>query len=541
MLNFPRWKVLMIVGFVLFGILTSLPNFLTEKQAESLPGFMPSDTLSLGLDLKGGVYLLFEAKTEDIIGLRLKTLASQIRDMSTTEGRRRDIPRPERVRFDGVSTETNSVTFKLRDSAHEQKALNLLNPVIETQIGGGLTGVGITELELSNEGDQFTITLTEQGIIQQQRDAISRSIQVIRERVDPTGVKEISLKPSGNNRIILEVPGASDPQEIIRLVGRTARLSFHDVVSNLSAAEIQAGPLRPRQLRKDFKRGGKIVIHEREIVSGDDLTDASVTFDEQGQPAVAFVFNSRGGRRFGDHTRKNIGRPFAILLDDLVISAPRIVSPILTGSGQITNMGSVADANELALLLKSGALPVKLTVKAQKTVGPDMGADGVAAGSLAAMVGFIAVVIYMVLSYGRFGLAANVALIVNLFMIIGLLSLSGATLTLPGIAGIVLTIGMAVDANVLVFERIREEQRLGRKPFQAFSNGYEQAFSTIMDANITTFIAAAVLYMLGTGPVQGFAVTLAFGILTSMFTAILLTRLILATWLKRARPASLPI
>ncbi|MBL4791239.1 MAG: hypothetical protein JKY60_20060 [Kordiimonadaceae bacterium] len=372
MLNFPRWKVVMIVGFVLFGILTALPNFLSEKQVASLPGFMPSDTLSLGLDLKGGVYLLFEAKTEDIISARMKNLATQIRDISSTEGRRRDNERSERVRFDNVTVNGHSVTFKLRDIAHEQKALDLLEPVTQAQVGAGITGVGVTEIELEQVGDQFVLTLTEPGIVRLQRGAISTSIEVIRRRVDPDGVKEISLKPSGDNRIILEVPGANDTQEIIDLVGKTARLSFHDVVTTLSPREIQAGPLRPRQLRKVLKRGGYIVIKEREIVSGDDLTDARPSFDDQGQPAVSFVFNSRGARRFGDHTRKNIGRPFAILLDDIVISAPRIVSPILTGSGQITNMGSVADATELATLLKSGALPVELFVKAQKTVGPDM-------------------------------------------------------------------------------------------------------------------------------------------------------------------------
>jgi len=543
MLTFPRWKVLMILGVVLLGILTSLPNFLSEKQREALPSFMPEQTLALGLDLQGGVYLLFEAKTEDVIATRLTNLSEQVRDISLTEGRRRDIPRDQRVTFSGIKVQDNSVVFRLRNPELVDGAREKLAPFIQAQVGTNAFGAaGATEIELTHEGAEFRLELTEQGILIQQREAIARSMEVIRRRVDPDGVKEISLKPSGSNRIILEVPGAENPQELIDIIGKTAKLSFHDVDSNLSPEDIEAERFnKSRYSKVQMKEGGYIVIHNREIVSGDDLTDAKPSFDQSGQPAVAFTFNTSGSKRFGNHTAKNIGRPFAIKLDDEVISAPRIIGAILGGSGQITNMGTTADAQELATLLKSGALPVELTVETQKTVGPDMGQEGVDKGKLAAVIGFVGVVIYMIFSYGRFGIAANMALITNLILIMGALSVFQATLTLPGIAGIVLTIGMAVDANVLIFERIREEQRNGRKPFQAVEQGYGQAFSTIMDANITTFIAAAVLYMLGSGPVQGFAVTLAVGILTSMFTAILLTRLILTSWLKRARPTTLPI
>jgi len=543
MLTFPRWKVLMILGVVLLGIVTALPNFLSEEQRSKLPGFMPSQTLSLGLDLRGGVYLLFEAKTQDVVATRLANLAGQVRDISRTETRRRDITRAEKVTFTGVKVRGNSVVFQLQHPDLVDKAREKLLPLAQAQVGTNAFGAaGATEIEMTHEGAGFVMTLTEQGILIQQRDAVARSIEVIRRRIDPEGVKEISLKPSGSNRIILEVPGADDPQTIIDIIGKTAKLSFHEVNTELSADDMEAGRFNSSRFEKvAMKDGGFIVIRKVAIVSGDDLTDAKASFDQRGQPAVSFAFDTIGSKQFGNYTRQNIGRPFAIKLDNEVISAPRIVTAILTGSGQITNMGTTADAQQLATLLKSGALPVKLTVENQKTVGPDMGADGVAAGSLASVVGFLGVVIYMVLSYGRFGLAANVALISNLILITGALSLFQATLTLPGIAGIVLTIGMAVDANVLVFERIREEQRAGKKPFQAMEQGYGQAFSTIVDANITTFIAAAVLYMLGSGPVQGFAVTLVIGILTSMFTAILLTRLILAVWLKRARPAKLPI
>ncbi len=532
MLNFPRWKVLMILSVCILGILTSVPNFLTTEQQEELPAFLPSQSLNLGLDLRGGVYILFEATTEDVLTARLANIADQVRD----------IRRGERgLTFRKIKTRDQSVSFEVSRDDMIPLALEKLRPLTQLVASATAYGGGIQEVTMEQTGKDFVLTLTDEGIIAQQREAIARSIEVIRKRVDPEGVKEITLKPSGNNRIILEVPGADDPQEIIAIVGKTAKLSFHDVITNVSAADIQAGRLRPRQKALPMKEGGSIVINERVIVSGDDLIGAASAFDQGGKPAVSFKFNTSGSKRFAKHTSENIGRPFAIALVGVVISAPTIQSAIIGGGGIITNVGTVADTQELATLLKSGALPVKLKVATMKTVGPDMGKEGVAAGKLASLIGFVGVIIYMILSYGRFGVAANIALIINLFLIMGTLSLFQATLTLPGIAGIVLTIGMAVDANVLVFERIREEQRAGRKPFQAMEQGYSQAFSTIVDANITTFIAAAVLYLLGSGPVQGFAVTLAVGILTSMFTAIVVTRFFLSLWLKRARPTTLPI
>ncbi|MBL4839173.1 MAG: protein translocase subunit SecD [Kordiimonadaceae bacterium] len=534
MLNFPRWKVVMILGVVLWGVLTALPNFLSESQRAALPGFMPSDTLNLGLDLQGGVHLLWGAQTEDVVTARLNNIADQIRDIRRSE---------KGLNFRKIRIEGQSVLFEITKEEMLPLAQEKLQPLTLSTTGAAnpLLGGGVQEMTLENEGKTFTLTLTEQGIAVQKRDAIARAMGVMRKRVDPDGTKEITLQPQGGDRIILEVPGANDPEAIKKLIGKTAKLSFHDVVTGLSQSDIAKGRLRPRQKLLPLSDGGALVINERVIVSGDDLTDAKPSSDQNGRPAVSFTFNTAGSRRFANHTRKNIGRPFAIVLDGQIISAPTIQAAILGGSGIITGAGNVAETTELATLLKAGALPVKLTVLAERTVGPDLGADSIEAGSLAAIIGFIAVIIYMVLSYGKFGLAANVALITNLILIFGALSLLQATLTLPGIAGIVLTIGMAVDANVLIFERIREEQRAGKKPFQAMEQGYGQAFSTIIDANITTFIAAIVLYMLGTGPVQGFAVTLAIGILTSVFTAVLLARLILSTWLKRTRPTRLPI
>ncbi|WP_417450247.1 protein translocase subunit SecD [Kordiimonas sp.] len=536
MLTFPRWKVLMILAVCLFGVLTAAPNFLTEEQRAELPGFMPSKSLSLGLDLQGGVYLLWGAETDDVVKSRLDNLADQVRDV-------RNSNRQFKIR--SIRTEGQLVRFRVEAEDQIEAARQELLPLTQNSVGATnpLMGGGVKEVEMTRDGGEFTLALTEQGIEVQKRDAIARAMEVMRKRVDPDGTKEITLHPQGNDRIILEVPGASDPEEIKRLIGKTAKLTFHDVNTNVSPEDIARGRLGARERAVPMADSpGQIVIKERVIVSGDDLTDAKAAFDgNTGRPAVAFTFNTAGAKRFGNHTRDNVGRPFAIVLDNTVISAPNIQQPILSGSGQITGVGTAAEAQELATLLKAGALPVPLTVLEQRTVGPDLGSDSIEAGEWAATVGFAGVIVFMLLAYGGFGLAANLALITNLVLIMGMLSLFQATLTLPGIAGIVLTIGMAVDANVLIFERIREEQSNGRKPFGAMEHGYGEALSTIMDANITTFIAAAVLYMLGSGPVQGFAVTLAIGILTSMFTAVVLTRLILATWLKRAKPARLPI
>lgn len=544
MLTFSRWKIIMISLVCLYGIVTALPNFLGEEGRRDLPDFLPSDTLNLGLDLQGGVHLLWGAETDEVVRARLNNIADQVRDISRDEARRRDVPREQRVTFTNIRVQGESVSATVRNADLAEEARQKLLPLTQPaqQVGlGNVLGPSVEEVTMERDGATFTFTLTEAGIELQKRDAISRSIEVMRKRVDPDGTKEITLQPQGNDRIILEVPGASDPEEIKRLIGRTAKLTFHDVETGLSQEDIRNGRLRPRQAALPTLEGQIIVINERVIVSGDDLVDAKPSYDQNGRPAVSFTFNLTGAKRFGTHTSNNINRPFAIRLDDSIISAPTIQSPILNGSGIITNVGSIQEVAELATLLKAGALPVELTVLAERTVGPDLGAENIEAGGLAAMIGFAAVMVYMIMSYGRFGFAADIALIMNLLLIMGALSFFQATLTLPGIAGIVLTIGMAVDANVLVFERIREEVRIGSKPYQAMEKGYGQAISTILDANITTFIAAAVLYLLGSGPVQGFAVTLGIGILTSMFTAVVLTRLFLATWLKRARPAKLPI
>jgi len=532
MLNFSPAKVTLILLVCLYGALAALPNFLGEDRRAALPAFLPSSTLSLGLDLQGGVHLLLEAQTEDVVESRLKNLAGAVRDIRRRE---RDL------NFRNIRISGRSIIFDVSRDDMVDRAREELRQL--TQSGQTLSpfGTPVQEVSLDRDGNRFTLALTDEGVIQQQRDAVARAIEVVRRRIDPDGTREIIVRPQGADRIILQVPGEDDPTELIRLINRAAVLTFHDVDTAVSGADIQRGRIGAGRTIVSSDNGLTLVIYDRSIVSGADLTNAQASFDSGGQPAVAFTFNTAGARRFANHTRENVNRPFAIMLDGKLISAPNIQSPILGGSGIISGVGSTADAQELATLLAAGALPVPLTVLEQRTVGPDLGADSIEAGKWASAIGFVGVIIYMLMSYGGFGLAANISLIINLVLIMGALSLFQATLTLPGIAGIVLTIGMAVDANVLVFERVREEQRQGKKPFAALEQGYAQAFSTILDANITTFIAAAILYALGSGPVQGFAVTLAIGILTSMFTAIVVSRMLLALWLHRAKPETLPI
>ena len=543
MLDFPRWKVITILLVCFFGFLGALPNFLDEETRAEMPAFMPTQTLALGLDLQGGVHLLLAADTADVVKTRLKNLLGEVQDIrrdKNNPGNRRLI-RSVRPVGDTVVVEARVGNTEETTDETIEKVRKLLFPVTQAVAATTSIAGGVTEIDMEREGRLFTLSLTEQGVLMQKRDAVTRSIEVIRKRVDPAGTREITLQRQGEDRIILQVPGESDPRRLLEIITQAAKLTFHEVMNTLSPEDMARGRVPPGVEIVKMKEGGSIAIRSRVIVSGGDLTNAKAAFDQNGESAVAFTFNARGARRFADYTRKNIGKLFAIRLDDEIISAPRIQTAILGGSGQITGMGGVEESTNLATLLKAGALPVALTVMEQRTVGPDLGADSIEAGKWASMLGFVAVIVFMGISYGRFGLAANTALIVNLILIMAALSFFQATLTLPGIAGIVLTIGMAVDANVLVFERIREEQNAGKAPFAAMDTGYAQAFSTIMDANITTFIAAAVLYMLGTGPVQGFAVTLAIGILTSMFTAVMLTRYILATWLRLSRPAKLPL
>jgi len=538
MLNFPRWKVALILLTCLVGIILVVPNFFSREQVAEFPSWMPSKQINLGLDLQGGAHLLFEVKVDAVIEERLDTLVDDVRSaLRPRDG-------SERIGYTNFRVEGTAVSFDLVDPAERDLAVERIDDLSAVTVGP--FGAGARDLEVATEGDRnVTVRLTEAAIEQRKRSAVNQSIEIVRRRIDELGTREPSIQRQGDDRILVQVPGVGDTEELIRTINTTAKMSFRMVDHTTSVEEAQRGRVPPGSEllpSAEDEAGGPryYVIRKRTLISGDSLVDAQPSF-QNGNPVVSFRFDASGAKRFADATRDNVGRLFAIVLDDKVISAPRIREPILGGSGIIEGNFTVEGANELAVLLRAGALPAPLSILEQRSVGPDLGADSVAAGEIAAIIGFSAVVVFILISYGFFGVVANIALFLNVALIGGALSLLQATLTLPGIAGIVLTIGMAVDANVLVFERIREEAKAGKNPFAAIDAGYSKALSTILDANITTLIAAAILFEFGSGPVKGFAVTLAIGILTSVFTALMLTRLMLATWIRRKRPQSLPI
>jgi preprotein translocase subunit SecD len=384
--------------------------------------------------------------------------------------------------------------------------------------------------------------VTEPAYIERIRQAVDQSIQIIERRVNELGTVEPSIQRQGADRVLVQVPGLQDPARLKELLGKTAKLTFRMVDLSATPDPGRVPPDSELLYGTKAENNQPYLIEKRVVVSGEDLTDAQPGFDQRtSEPIVTFRFNSNGARRFAQATQENVGRPFAIVLDNEVISAPVIREPILGGSGQISGNFTIEQANDLAILLRAGALPAPLTIIEERTVGPGLGQDSIEKGKLAAYVGTLMVVIFMFLTYGLFGLFANIAVAINVAMIFGVLSLLNATLTLPGIAGIVLTVGIAVDSNVLIYERIREEVRAGKSAIMAIDAGFTRALATIMDSNITTFIAAAVLFYIGTGPVRGFAVTLGIGIITTVFTAFTLTRLIVATWVRLRRPRVVPI
>ncbi|MBC6439856.1 MAG: protein translocase subunit SecD [Rhodospirillales bacterium] len=538
MLQFPPWKIWTVVIVCALGLAFALPNVLPRETAESLPTWLPHKQISLGLDLSGGAHLVVQVDAEAYVEDRINTVEIEIRQALRDEriGARR-------IGVEGVPAEISGGEFVAGDDA---------GPVLTFQLRR-LEDIEAAREELFELIEDFNIvindeggiraTMTGQGLTQGLSDAVERTLEVLGGRIDPNGVLEPIIVRQGADRILIQVPGIEDTQDLRTRLGQTARLTFHlvDSEANLAAAlegNVSIGSmLVPTYLNEP---PGHYVVEESWVVSGDSLTDAAATF-QQGRPVVAFSFDGVGAARFCDTTMQNVGRPLAVLLDGEVISAPRINSAICGGNGIIEGAFTATETQELALLLRAGALPVPLTVVEERTVGPTLGADSIEAGKIAASIGFVAVIVFMVICYGRFGIFANIALFTNLVLIMGALSLLQATLTLPGIAGIVLTVGMAVDANVLIFERIREEVGHGRTPLNAVEAGFRRAMTTILDANITTAVAATLLFFLGSGPVKGFGATLAIGIVTSMFTAIMLTRMLSYLWLRRARPQTLPI
>ncbi len=540
MLYFAPWKILTVVFVCLLGLAFMVPNFFDERTLEGAPDWLPHKQINLGLDLQGGSHMLLEVELASVVQDRLKALVESIR------GELRSEPRIGYRRL-GVARDAVTVTIpkaeQVEDAGSRIRALaTTIGPNPLTGLGGGRD----FELELV-DANRYVVTLTEEAINSAQQSALTQSVEIVRRRIDELGTKEPTIQRQGEDRILVQVPGLQDPERLKALLGKTAKMVFRLVDMTTTPADALAGRVPPgSELLESDERDAQgkpvqyYVVRKRVMVSGENLVDSQPTFD-RGQPVVSFRFDSIGGRRFGDATAKNVDKPFAIVLDNRVISAPRILSPILGGSGIITGGFTAQSANDLAILLRAGALPAPIKIVEERTVGPALGADSVSAGKIAAVIAFAAVMVFMFLSYGLFGLAANGALVINMILIIGALSAMQVTLTLPGIAGIVLTMGMAVDANVLVFERIKEEARSGKTPFAAMDSGYRRALGTILDANITTLIAAVILVVMGSGPVQGFAWTLGIGILTSVFTAVTVTRLMLVLWLRRRRPVMLPI
>lgn len=554
MLQFSFSKKLLIWAVCAIGILMAVPNmfYSTVEQsndaenvllsgapatpeltavAEQWPTWMPSAIVNLGLDLRGGAHLLAEVRVEDVYIERINSYWPEVRDALREDRavigtiRRQDSPDNElRVRI----SKPEAIETALA------KVRTLARPV-QT-----LTGVGATDIDVTGEGGDIVIRLSEAERLATDQRTMEQSLEVIRRRVDAAGTREPTIQRQGDRRILIQVPGIGSAEELKILIGKTAKLTFHPVLGRTGDAEAR---VTGRQLLlPDAEQQSVFYILEKTpTITGDHLVDAQAAFDQNNRPAISFRLNPTGGRIFGEYTASNIGQAFAIVLDAEVLSAPTIQSHIPGGSGIITGQFDVESTTRLAIQLRAGALPAKVTYLEERTIGPELGQDSIDAGALACVVAFAVVLIFMILSYGLFGMFANIALIINVGLIFGLLSMIGATLTLPGIAGIVLTIGMAVDANVLVFERIREELKAGKSPVRSIELGYERAFSAIIDANVTTLIAAVILFVMGSGPVRGFSITLGIGIITSVFTAIWVTRLLISIYIGRRRPTTIEV
>lgn len=554
MLQIDTWKRVLIWAVCLAGLFFSFPNMFysrvemhndavaeiealgatpeREAAARAWPDWLPSTLVNLGLDLRGGAHLLAEVRVEDVYADRMDGYWLNVRDALVEI--RDQVGFVERL--DGAPPDELRVRISKPEGmpAALEAVRRIAQPVVS------LTGIGAVDIEVEGQGDTLIVRLTEAEKLATDNRTMQQSLEIIRRRVDEVGTREPTIQRQGKDRILIQVPGIGSAEELKALIGTTARLTFHPVIRVTNDPDYPTGP--GEILVQDLEDKDQFyVLEATAILSGEDLVDAQPSFDQNGRPAVSFRFNPSGARIFGQYTSENVGALFATVLDDKVITAPQIREPITGGSGQITGNFTVESSTQLAVLLRAGALPAEMIFLEERTVGPELGQDSIEAGEIASLVAFAAVMVFMVLSYGLFGVFANIALLLNVGLLFGVLSVIGATLTLPGIAGIVLTIGMAVDANVLVFERIREELKTARGPSRAIELGYERALSAIMDANITTFITAAILFALGSGPVKGFAVTLGIGIVTSVFTAIYVTRLLIVMWFERKRPRTIEV
>lgn len=532
MLRFARWKIVAILMMTAVALLIIVPSLLPIPTRDALihamPKWIPVRTIVLGLDLQGGSHVLLEVDSASLI----KTEVQNLRDDT------RRVLRQEKIPISGgVGILPRGVQVHVPNPAERAKLIPKLQQM-EPPVGSALVGAGggAPSIDVKDSGNGLIkVTLTQAGITEKVRRAVEQSIEVLRRRVDALGTTEPNIQRQGNDRIQVEVPGLQNPDRLKQILGTTAKLEFRLV------AQPGEDPSNYDMLDQ-VDQPGKLPVEKQIMVQGQDLTDAQPGFDSRTQePVVNFRFNIRGGQRFGEVTSENVGRPFAIVLDGKVISAPRILSPITGGSGQISGHFTVESANNLSILLRAGALPAKLSIIEERTVGPGLGQDSITAGKDAAFVGAGLVLVYMLTTYGVFGIFADIALLVHIAIIFASLILLGATLTLPGIAGIVLTIGMAVDSNVLIYERIREEVHSGRSIISSLDAGFKRAFATIVDSNVTMFVAAAILYYFGSGPVRGFAVSLGLGILTTIVTAVTMTQMMIALWYQYMRPTKLPI
>jgi preprotein translocase subunit SecD len=521
MIHIPLWKKILTIGVCLLGIIFVSPNFFTREQLSHFPSWFPKNQVVLGLDLQGGAHLLLEVDFDAVAKEQMHTLTDTVRATF----------RKERIGYTGLAAKKGFVTLTLRNPNDLEKATSLIKQAD-----------GQVDVTSSPEG-QITLRLNEAAMNERKKSALAQSIEIVRRRVDETGTAEPFIQQQGEDRILVQLPGLNDPTRIKNLLNKTAKLYFRFVDTSVTAEPGKPVPGADILPSQEQHEGQSVyyAVKKQVIVSGENLIDAQPGFDQYNRPNVAFAFDALGAKKFGDATRTNVGKLFAIVLDDKVISAPRINEPIPGGKGNISGSFTVQEAQDLALLMRAGALPAPLKVIEERTVGPSLGADSIVAGERATIIAILMVAAFMLIAYSFFGMVANIAVIVNLILLFAILSVTHATLTLPGIAGIALTIGMAVDANVLINERIKEELRHGRKMLSAIDAGYNRAMTTIIDSNLTTLIGVGLLYHFGSGPTRGFAVTTSIGIIVSMFTAISLTKQIVAWWIMWKRPTRLPI
>jgi SecD/SecF fusion protein len=538
MLQFPNWYKVVTALVIALGILFALPNALPGWVVARMPSWLPTNSVTLGLDLQGGSYVLLEVGIDQVYKDKLETLTADIRVRL----------RKAHIGYRNLQTNPDSVSLQILDPTQYDQAKSILDDLNPT-VGGSLLAVGARSFDVAEPGHQTIVMKMTDGFrAATQESTMSESLEVVRRRIDNLGTREPTITREGDKRIVVQVPGLSDPQRLIDDLGKTGKMTFQLVDESADPAQVARGivPIGDEVLPQQKERNGltqpPLVVERRVLVNGDRLKTARPDYDQQtGQPDIVFSFDTVGAKEFADATAANVGHRFAIVLDKEIITAPNIISPILAGTGDITGNFTVQSSTDLAGIIESGALPAPLHPIEQRTVGAELGADQVNAGKISALGGLVMVCLFMVLRYGLFGLFADVALMLNIVFLMAILTMFGATLTLPGIAGIVLTMGMAVDANVLIYERIREEQRNGRTIIASIDQGFRRAFTTIFDANFTHMIASLILFTLGSGPVRGFAVALGVGILTSFYTSFNVTRLIVITWLKNAKPKQLAL